>query len=180
MAVGLSVVFDPGWWQSLGNVIFSQYGLVGLFIFSVVANATIFLPVPVDILIFIIAPLAGNPLMVLLIGVVSGAGAAVGELSGYAIGAMGVRGFESASKKKVVSVEEIQKRLKEKGWWVVFFGALLPFPFDVIGIAAGLIKYSIISFFTAAFAGKVLRHCTTAFASYYGIELIKIIFFSGG
>jgi len=180
MVVGLSVILDPVWWQSLGNIIFSQYGLIGLFIFSIIGNATIFLPVPVDILVFIIAPLAGNPLMVLLIGIVSGAGAAIGELSGYAIGAMGIRGFETASKKKVVSVEEVQRRLKEKGWWVVFFGALLPFPFDIIGIAAGLIKYSLVSFFTAALAGKLIRYCLTAFASYYGIELIKIIFLGGG
>ncbi|MCX6799352.1 MAG: hypothetical protein NTW59_04650, partial [Candidatus Diapherotrites archaeon] len=118
MDSGLFFLLDPTWWQALGGFVFSEFGLLGLFFFSIIGNATIFLPVPVDIVVLIISPLAANPLMALLIGIVSGVGAAIGELSGYFIGVLGIKGYEKATKKEVLSVADIQAKIKDKGAWV--------------------------------------------------------------
>ncbi len=157
--------------------LFSQYGLLGLFIASIVGNATILFPLPIDLFVVGYGAIAPTSAQVLATGLVSGAGAAIGEMSAYILGYLGVRGFESIKKRGVVSITEIRKRLRYKGMWIVFLGALTPFPFDVIGIAAGLIKYSPRRFFIAALAGKVLRYCLLAYAGFYGMQIIKAWFF---
>ena len=78
--------------------LFSQYGLLGLFIASIVGNATILFPMPIDLFVVGYGAIAQAPLQVLVVGLVSGAGAAIGEMSAYIIGYLGIKGFESIKK----------------------------------------------------------------------------------
>jgi len=50
-----------------------------------------------------------------------------------------------------------------------------PFPFDLIGIVAGLIRYDVYKFFVGAWIGKVLRYCCIAVVGILGIESLIFV-----
>ena len=56
---------------------------------------------------------------------------------------------------------------------IIALGSMTPFPFDLIGIAAGLMKYDPRKFFVAAMVGKWVRYILIAFAGSFGIAIIK-------
>jgi len=164
------------------NSVVTQYGLIGLFIAAIIANATIFLPVPMDILAVFIG---ANPHLVglepgllnyIIIAVIVGLGAAIGEMTAYIIGLQGVKIAEKFGKEQVEKITQIKSNLGRGGTIVIFLGALVPFPFDFIGIAAGMIKFPIGKFFVVVFAGKTIKHFVAIMAGALGIELIKKIF----
>ena len=62
-----------------------SYGYLGTFLISILANATLLIPVPGLVIVFSMGA-KFNPL---LIGVAAGAGATIGELSGYLAGFSG-------------------------------------------------------------------------------------------
>ena len=96
-------------------------------------------------------------------------GAAIGEMSGYIFGMLGVKTLQRMSEKKVEKVFEIGETLANKGIPIIFFGALTPFPFDLIGISAGIIKYDPKKFFIGALLGKVARYLLIAVAAFFGL-----------
>jgi membrane protein YqaA with SNARE-associated domain len=151
----------------------TEYGLIGLFVASIIANATILFPLPMDAVVMAAAAFSEDPVFFLLIILVSGFGAALGELTSYFLGLIGVRAVERLSKKEFNSLEAIKNKVKNKGMIFIFLGAFTPFPFDLIGIASGIIKYDLKKFFIATFAGKLFRYFLLAVAALYGIEAIK-------
>ncbi len=170
--------------EALGGLIHNwvaAYGLAGLFLASVIGNATLFLPLPVTVITCGLGAKAAvdgaGLLFVLLIGLASGLGAAVGELSGYAVGWLGRdhvhKLHPSLDKKKLA---EIEFKLHRYGAWIVLGGSLVPFPFDIIGIGAGLLKMDVKTFFFATAVGKTVRDSVIALAGFYGFELIKAVF----
>ena len=58
------------------------FGYLGVFLASLIGSATIILPVPS----FALVIAAGSQLDPLWVGIISGAGAAIGELTGYGLG----------------------------------------------------------------------------------------------
>ena len=163
------------------NSIVSQYGLLGLFIAAIIANATIFLPVPMDVLVIFIG---ANPSLVglqpgllnyIIMAVIVGLGAAIGELTAYIIGLQGLGIAEKFGKEQVDKITQIKSNLGRGGTIVIFLGALVPFPFDFIGIAAGLVKFPPGKFFAIVFAGKTIKHFIAIMAGALGIEKIKKI-----
>ena len=163
------------------NSIVSQYGLLGLFIAGIIANATIFLPVPLDVLVIFIG---ANPGLVglqpglfsyVIMAVIVGLGATIGEMTAYIIGLQGLSIAERFGKEQVEKITQIKSNLGRGGTIVIFLGALVPFPFDFIGIAAGLVKFPPGKFFTVVFAGKTIKHFVAIMAGALGIEIIKKI-----
>lgn len=161
------------------NSVVSQYGLVGLFIAAILANATIFLPVPMDVLVIFIG---ANPGLVglqpgllnyVIIAVIVGLGAAIGEMTAYIIGLQGLNIAERFGKGQVEKITQIKSNLGRGGTIVIFLGALVPFPFDFIGIAAGLVRFPPGKFFAVVFAGKTIKHFVAIMAGAFGIELLK-------
>ncbi|MCR4368911.1 MAG: hypothetical protein NUV67_03325, partial [archaeon] len=90
------------------------YGLLGLFIAAIIANATIFLPVPIDFVILAVAAESGSLVNVLVLSIVAGCGAAIGEMTAYIMGLMGVKAAEQAKHKEFQKVKEIQGLLGSK------------------------------------------------------------------
>ncbi len=153
----------------------SKYGLMGFFAASVIANATIFLPLPIELLVFAAAGLKlYNPL---LLGLFAGAGAAVGELTGYFLGRAGNIALAKLDSKDSKKIFEFKKKVEEKGMAIIFVFAAMPLAFDIAGIASGLIKFDFRKFFIALFCGKVLRYIVVAYAGFYGIEIIRNLIF---
>lgn len=132
--------------SELGN-----YGYLGAFIISLVANATVILPMP-GLAILIGLGASFNPILIALFGAIGGA---IGELSGYIIGRSG----------RVITSENKWYRRAEKwmqqkrGFLTLFLFALLPFlPLDVAGLVAGVSRYPIWKFFLACTLGKVILY----------------------
>ncbi|MCD6434280.1 MAG: VTT domain-containing protein [Candidatus Diapherotrites archaeon] len=157
------------------NALLIHFGFLGLFVAAIIANATVFLPLPLDAFIFFAAGLfvPFGILSPLIIALVVGAGSAIGELSSYFAGYFGKQTIEKVRALHIAPPDEIIKMLHAKGCIFIFLGAFTPFPFDVIGIVAGILKYNIKKFVVACFAGKFLRYLIISYAGYLGIEAIK-------
>jgi membrane protein YqaA with SNARE-associated domain len=157
-------------------------GLVlGLFFGSLIANASLFLPLPIDLLIIPLATIDFFGIGIwtpLVLGFIVGLGASLGEFSGYFIGLAGVKSFESMNKKEVEKLKLLRDKLELVGVPLIAFFAFTPLPFDLIGVAAGLAKYSKKKFFVGCFLGKVPRYVVLAYAGYFGISFL-ITFFGG-
>jgi membrane protein YqaA with SNARE-associated domain len=79
--------------------------------------------------------------------------------------------------KQVNLVHKLKEQINSKGIIVVLFFAAIPLvPFDVIGIAAGLVEMSPLKFFAAAAVGKTIRFTIIGFAAAYGLTAILKIF----
>ena len=163
MAIGLFV-------ESL----IQTYGLVGLLAASIVANASLFLLLPIDFLVFARAPLSKfHPL---ILGLVAGFGAAIGEMTGYVVGLGGRKLSERKFSEKLKQVDAVKERLHNKGALFIFFGALTPFPFDLIAIVAGMVRFDIRKFFLLAFAGKFARYSIIAYAGLLSADIVLKFF----
>ncbi|MDD5163518.1 MAG: VTT domain-containing protein [Candidatus ainarchaeum sp.] len=151
-----------------------NYGLAGVFLAAIGLNASVLLPLPFDIIFVFIAGLrVFNPLF---LGIAAGAGAAMGEMVGYATGYFGSKTIEKMTHAQTGKVNDFKNRIKNLGTIFIFIGALIPFPFDFIGIAAGLIKFDWKRFLAAAMLGRIIRHVLIAYAIFYGLEAIQAVF----
>ncbi|MDD4250976.1 MAG: VTT domain-containing protein [Candidatus ainarchaeum sp.] len=153
--------------------------LLGLFFSSIIANASLFLPLPIDLLIIPLATIDFFGLGIFtpfLLGLVVGLGASIGEFSGYFVGLAGVKSFESMKKQEVEKLKLLKDKLEIVGIPLIAFFAFTPLPFDLIGVAAGLAKYSKKKFFVGCLIGKVPRYLILAYAGYFGISFLIHLF----
>ncbi|BCX04774.1 MAG: hypothetical protein KatS3mg053_2712 [Candidatus Roseilinea sp.] len=143
---------------------FGQLGLIGLFVLSVVGNATVLIPAPVFVVACAAAPIYG----VLATGIVSGIGSAVGEMTGYMAGYGGTAVLPQGK-----IYQRMHNLMERFGPLVIFVLALLPNPmFDVGGLIAGILKMHPFAFFLAAAAGKAIRLALVALACNGGLPLL--------
>ena len=134
---------------------FAEYGYTGLFLVSLLTNATIIFPIP-GIVFTTAMGAVYNPLWVAL---VAGIGAALGEITGYLTGFSGQFVVENQEWYQKVAIW-----MKKYGRATVFAMALIPNPiFDLTGIAAGVLKMPITRFFFWCLAGKFLKMLFFAF-----------------
>lgn len=125
------------------------YGYPGIFVVSMLANATLILPVP-GVLITSAMGAVFNPFWV---AVAAGSGAALGELSGYLTGFSGQAVIE-----RTPAYERMEGWMKKYGEWVVLVMAFIPNPlFDMAGIIAGALKMPMARFLFWCWLGKVLK-----------------------
>ncbi|HEY32624.1 MAG TPA: hypothetical protein G4O10_05920 [Dehalococcoidia bacterium] len=140
-----------------------EYGYLGAFLISLVANATIILPMPGQLLIFALGA-SFNPL---LVGLASGFGGALGEMTGYVAGASG-RGVLQNSRTYLNAVSW----LKKWGVFVIFLFTATPLPVDLIGIAAGALRYPVWKFLLVCTLGKVILYTGMAYMGAWGWDTV--------
>jgi len=143
---------------------FEQYGYAGIFVISFMAYATIVLPAPG---VAIIAAMGAvfNPFW---IGVVAGAGAALGEVVGYIAG---YSGQKIAAKARVYAY--LENLTKKYGMGAVFLLSAVPNPlFDLAGASAGALKMPVLQFFLACWAGETVKMLIFA---YGGASLLQML-----
>jgi membrane protein YqaA with SNARE-associated domain len=145
--------------SELGN-----YGYMGIFLISLVSNATVILPVPVFMLIVAFGA-SFNPIFV---GLTSALGGNIGEMSCYLLGYSG-RGVVENRKMYDRAVQWLQKW----GALTVFVFGATPSPFDVMGIVAGLLRYPFWKFFVASLAGKIVKYIFLAYTGAWGAEILS-------
>ncbi len=147
---------------------FGQLGLVGLFILSVIGNATVLLPAPV----FVVACAAGPLYGPLATGIVAGAGSAIGEMTGYMAGYGGTAVLPQGA-----LYQRLHKLMRRYGPLVIFALAVLPNPlFDVGGLIAGALKMRPLTFLVATALGKSIRLGMVAFACMGGLPWLSGLF----
>ncbi len=174
-AVAWLFYFNP----SLLNELVVSYGVFGLFIGAIAANATILLPMPIDLLVFLLGDRQFFGLGLVdpfILGIIVGIGSAIGEMSGYILGLLGIKNIERMGKGEIERVQWLKRKIKRYGMVLVALAALTPFPFDLVGIAAGLIKFNPKKFFTACAIGKGIRYIVIAYAGSVSMSFVRAFF----
>jgi len=130
----------------------AKYGYPGIFLFSILANATVLLPAPGVVFVFVMGAVF-NPAGVAL---AAGSGAALGELSGYLAGFSGQGVVERVDLyERVRSWMETHQRLS---YLAILIMAFVPNPlFDIAGMAAGTLKMPLSRFLLFCWIGKTLK-----------------------
>ena len=140
------------------------YGYLGAFLISLTLNATIILPAGN---ILILAMLGATLPSATMVGLAGGAGAAIGEITGYMAGYSG---------QAVVQRQRAYARLESwvKRWGVVtiFLLSLVPFFFDLVGIAAGVLRFPLWKFLLACWLGRTILDIVIALAGAQGWEAV--------
>lgn len=132
------------------------YGYPGIFILSILSNATVLIPAPGLVVVFSMGT-RFNPFWV---GIAAGLGATIGELSGYLAGFSGQAIIENRQ-----LYERMVTWMKKNGPLTVVSLAFIPNPvFDLTGIAAGALKMPIWKFLFWAMIGKIIKMLITAYA----------------
>ena len=153
LALGISIsVFVIG--KRTSPEQFERYGYLGVFVISLLGNATIILPAPS----LAVVSMTGAFLNPFLVGLVAGVGEPLGELTGYLAGYSGQAVIEDRE-----NYEKIVAWSNKYGLWVIFVLSVIPNPlFDLAGIAAGALQVPVHKFLLVCWAGKTIK--TTLFA----------------
>lgn len=151
------------------------YGYIGAFIISIFGNLTIIFPVPYALVIYSLGALPEiDPL---ILGIVSGLGAMIGELSAYVVGFGGRKLLEEKQRERVEAAKRIIERF---GDFAIFLFAVTPLPDDVILIPLGMMKYSLKRILVACLAGKIVMCTILGYGGKLSLEFVKAAFSGGG
>ncbi len=134
---------------------FEAYGYPGIFLVSLLSNATILVPLP-GVMITSAMAVIFNPFWV---AIASGAGAALGELSGYLLGFSGQPMLEKSE-----NVKKLTAWMKRNQSWTIFLLALVPNPlFDMAGFIAGASRMPVWKFLIFCLLGKIVKMLAFAY-----------------
>ena len=137
-----------------------RWGYVGVFLIELANSATIMFPTPGQTYTFALG-VTLNPLM---IGLIGGIGSAIGELTGYAVGAKTGQRFKGGR-----LFSKLQSFTMRWGGFSLFIFATIPGPFEVAGLWAGTVRYPLARFFVFVAVGKILKVTAFALAGYYSM-----------
>jgi uncharacterized membrane protein YdjX (TVP38/TMEM64 family) len=144
------------------------YGYPGIFLFSILANATILVPVPGVVFTSAMGAVF-NPFWV---SIAAGAGAAIGELSGYLAGFSGQAVVENSERYKKVT-----RWMEKYGDVTILVLAFIPNPlFDLAGMIAGILKMPVWKFLIYCVIGKILKMMMFAYAGDWVMQMVDKIF----
>lgn len=133
-----------------------NYAYWGAFLISLIGNATIILPgavLPILSTIGIVLYPVTGPVGPIFVGLVGGIAAAIGETTGYMVGYSG-RGIAERSKMYI----QVESWMRRWGAVTIFILSLVPFFFDLVGIAAGVLRFPWWKFFLLCWLGRTLLY----------------------
>ncbi|MBI2287428.1 MAG: VTT domain-containing protein [Chloroflexi bacterium] len=145
---------------------FEKLGYLGAFLISLVANATVLLPMPGLLLISTLGTVF-NPVLVAL---AAAAGGTIGEISGYLTGYSG-HGVIQRTRLYVRG----EGWMKKWGLMTIFIFAVAPFlPLDVAGMLAGALRFPLWKFLLVVWVGKSLKYIGLLSAGAWGWEAFNL------
>lgn len=166
VAVGITIGVRllPIDWQNLDWDTIKPYGYVGLFVVTLISDATVLIPFPGLVVVFI----AGGFLNPILIGLTSGLGSALGEMTGYLAGYGGRAVIENRA-----AYTKLEGWMKRNGTLTIFFLSAIPNPlFDMAGMMAGALRYPLWKFVLVCWAGKAIKFMLIAFAGTWSLDIV--------
>jgi membrane protein YqaA with SNARE-associated domain len=151
-------------------------GYLGVFLISLGLNATVVLPAgnfaAMAALATSLPPIGLLSLTLpapLMVGVIGGIAAGLGESTGYAAGYSGQAAM--SGRKKLY--ERLEGWLKRWGMpFIVAFSAA-PLVFDLVGLAAGVLRYPYWKFLIACILGRTLLYVLLCYAAVFGWGIIS-------
>jgi len=142
----------------------ANLGYGGIFVLSILSNATLILPLPG---VFLTSAM-GAVFHPFWVAIAAGIGAALGESTGYLAGFSGQVVVDRKD-----WYETLTAWMRKYGDLTIFMMALVPNPlFDLAGMAAGMLKLPFFRFLLWCSIGKILKMLLFA---YTGASLIKIL-----
>lgn len=133
-----------------------SYGYFGTFLISILANATVIIPAPGLVIVFSMGA-KFNPL---LIALAAGAGATIGELSGYLAGFSGQAIIEDQKR-----YDQMVAWMEKNGPLTILILAFIPNPlFDLAGMVAGALRMPVYKFMFWALIGKIFKMVLFSYA----------------
>ena len=131
---------------------FQQVGYASAFLVAAFASSSVLLPMPG----FMYTYALGSLLNPILLGCSAGAGATLGELTGYLAGFSGSALIDN--RPAYARMFNLMRTRKSTATLIVFLLAFVPNPFfDIAGITAGIIKMPLARFAGATLAGNVTK-----------------------
>lgn len=144
-----------------------RYGLLGVFLISLMGNATVILPAPSLAAVFTVGAVL-NPV---LVGLAAGVGEALGELTGFLAGHGGRAVIQDQ-----VAFQRLERWVRRYGLLVIFVLSAIPNPFfDLAGIAAGMLRFPLWQFLLSCWAGKTLKTLAFALAGAHSVSFLSRI-----
>lgn len=152
---GLFLVAGLSWYlgQRFDSSTIERFGYVGIFLVSLLSNASVLLPLAPTIAVVIAGAWWLDPLWVAIVAAI---GSAIGELVGYALGVTGKRALPETE-----TVARLERWLRHHttGMVVLFILAAVPNPaVDIAGILAGAVGYPWWTFLLVVTLGRLLRY----------------------
>ena len=143
---------------------FQEWGYFGIFLTSLIGNASIALPIPSLFFTFV----GGGTFNWVVVGLVSGVGEALGESTGYLAGYGGSAIIENQK-----LYRRMQRWMAKYGGLTIFVLSVVPNPvIDLAGIAAGASKFGYIKFLLYCWVGKTIKTLVFAWAGAHSIVWI--------
>jgi len=140
------------------------YGIV--FVVALLTAATIIFPLPATAVVAAAAA-KWDPVIVAL---VAGTGAAIGELAGYYAGFFGGKVILKERRAGFGRAIDLMNRY---GVWAISFVALIPVVlFDIVGLVAGALRLPVWKFLLATWVGRLAR---AFFEAYIGVGFLRFI-----
>jgi len=147
-----------------------SYGYLGAFLISLIGNATVLLPgivLPIlsglGIVLYPVDGLVGP----VVVGLAGGAGAAIGEIVGYMVGFSG-RGIVENNK----LYERLVGWVRRWGTLAIFIFTLVPLFFDLVGLAAGVLRFPLWKFVLICWLGRTLLYVVFVALAALGWEAV--------
>ena len=136
-------------------------GYLSVVIACAISNVSILLPSS-STLIVVAAAASLNPMLCVLAG-------GLGADSSYICARIGRKGFDDNGKKE----KKVLKWMEKHDTITVFVFAFLPLPiFDIVGIAAGVLRMNWIKYLFSATLGKTLKFLLAVIGVYYVLPLL--------
>lgn len=163
-------------WLLAGKLTFylqewKKYGYLGVFVISFFTCATVILPFPFAGLSISLAVSLASQTDPFTVALVCALGATLGEGVGYIVGRTG---------KKILNVKEMTLYQRVKGWlqkhgkWAIIGLSFQPiFPFDILGIIAGTLRYPFLKFLLFCFLGRIPKYLIIVLL---GSEILNFFF----
>ena len=149
---------------------FKNYAYWGAFLISLIGNATIILPGAVLVILAnmgIVLYSTTGPMGPIIVGLAGGVGAAIGEITGYIAGYSG-RTIAIGQKRYA----RVQDRLRKWGSMTIFLISIVPFAFDLVGIAAGTLRFPLWKFVVLCGLGRVILYVGLILLAALGWEAV--------
>ncbi|MHA1596788.1 MAG: YqaA family protein [Candidatus Asgardarchaeia archaeon] len=147
-----------------------QYAYFGAFLVSLLGNSSIIVPIPYAPVVFFL----GSQFDPFLIGLFSGLGASIGEMTSYFLGrGISLIEFEKKYKERL---EKARHFMEKSGFWIIFLFSFLPIPDDIIILPAGILGYNVIKIIFWSFLGKSAALLILAYSGRFSWNLVAGLF----
>jgi membrane protein YqaA with SNARE-associated domain len=156
------------------EITLEQYGYLGVGLIVLMASGGLLMPPGIIAVCAASSPdvLPDIVLTPYWVALIAGTAGTLGELTGYLLGYSG-RGMVTSTRVYL----KVESWMERRGWLIILLVSLVPNPFfDVVGIAAGALRYPVWRFLAIVWVGKLGRFSIIAYACAYSVEWLPSLF----